>query len=307
MLKPHHLAPGDRVAIVAPASPFNREEFENGLVEVRELGFDPVFDQDIFERQGYVAGRPEQRAAQLRRAWCDGSVRGILSVRGGYGSVQILPFLQPENLRRTPKVFVGYSDLTSLLAFLGTSCGIVSFHGPTVAGQLSGGQARYDRDSFVRCLMGREAPGEFAPSDLENLKSGETAGPLFGGTLTQLTASLGTPYAFAPPTGFVLFVDEVGERPYRLDRMWTQLRFSGLLARAAAIVFGELPGCDEPGGTPSARSTARALVADFPGPVLFGFPSGHTAGAGMTLPLGVHVRVIAGARPRVVIEEAAVA
>ena len=295
------------MAVLAPASPFDRQEFEQGIVEVRTLGLEPTFDERIFERHGYVAGRADTRAAQLQRAWSDTSIHGILTVRGGYGSVQLLPFLRPAELRRTPKAFIGYSDLTSVLVFLGTGCGLVSFHGPTVAGRLSGGAAAYDRDSFVRCLMRSEPPGEFAPPALERLNPGEASGPLFGGTLTQLVASLGTPYAFTPPTGFVLFVDEVGERPYRLDRMWTQLRFSGVVSRAAAIVFGELPNCDEPGGSSSARSTVADLVADFPGPVLFGFPSGHTASAAFTLPFGVQARVIADACPRLVVEEPAVA
>jgi muramoyltetrapeptide carboxypeptidase len=127
-----------------------------------------------------------------------------------------------------------------------------------------------------------------------------------GGTLTQLVASLGTPFAFAPPQGYVLFLDEVGERPYRLDRMVTQLAQAGLLARASAVVIGELPRCDEPSGDPTARAAVADLFAHFPGPVLIGFPSGHTVGAAMTLPFGVTARVVAGLRPRLVIEESAV-
>jgi muramoyltetrapeptide carboxypeptidase len=130
---------------------------------------------------------------------------------------------------------------------------------------------------------------------------------LLGGTLTQLLASVGTPHAFDPPAGYVLFLDESGERPYRLDRMVTQLRQTGLLARAAAVVIGELPRCDEPSGDPTARAVMADLFADFPGPVIGGFPSGHTIGPAMTLPFGVACRVVAGSRPCLVIEESAVA
>jgi muramoyltetrapeptide carboxypeptidase len=130
---------------------------------------------------------------------------------------------------------------------------------------------------------------------------------LVGGTLTQLLASLSTPYAFDPPQGYVLFLDEVAERPYRLDRMVTQLMQSGLLARASAVVIGELPRCDEPSGDPSAYSVMADLFADFPGPVLIGFPSGHTTGPATTLPFGVAARVIGATTPRLVIEESAVA
>jgi len=148
--------------------------------------------------------------------------------------------------------------------------------------------------------------GELSAPGLDTLRPGEAAGVLLGGTLTQLLASLATPFAFAPPPGHVLFLDEVGERPYRLDRMVTQLRQTGLLARASAVVIGELPQCDEPSGDPTARAVMADLFADFPGPVVIGFPSGHTAGPSMTLPFGVSCRVIAGNRPRLVIEEAAV-
>ncbi len=148
--------------------------------------------------------------------------------------------------------------------------------------------------------------GELAPSGVESIRQGEAAGPLLGGTLTQLLASVGTPFAFAPPAAYVLFLDEVGERPYRLDRMVTQLRQTGLLARAAAIVIGELPRCDEPSGDLSARAVMADLLADFPGPVIIGFPSGHTTGPAMTLPFGVQCRVVARSQPKLVIEESAV-
>jgi muramoyltetrapeptide carboxypeptidase len=131
-------------------------------------------------------------------------------------------------------------------------------------------------------------------------------GVLLGGTATQLLATLATPYAFDPPAGYVLVFEEVGERPYRLDRMVTQLRQSGLLARASGIVIGDLPGCDEPAGAPTARAVMEHVFADFPGPVLFGFPIGHTKSPALTLPLGVHCRVVADGIPRLIIEEPAV-
>ena len=306
MRKPRALAPGDRLAIVAPASPFTREEFDGGLQEIRRLGFVPVYDDSVFARQRYVAGPAASRAAAIHAAWRDPSIAGLIGVRGGYGSAQLLPLLDREAARRACKPFIGYSDLTSVLTFLTLGCDLVAFHGPMLAGRLGRGADGYDEDSFVRTLCRREPAGEMAPPGLEAIRAGEASGPLLGGTLTQLLASLGTPYAFAPPAGHVLFLDEAGERPYRLDRMVTQLAQTGLLARASAVVIGELPKCDEPSGDPTARAVMADLFADFPGPVLIGFPSGHTVGPAMTLPFGVHARVIAGDRPRLVIEESAV-
>jgi len=306
MLKPRALEPGSRVAVVAPASPFAREEFDQGIAELRRLGFTPVYDDSVFARLKYVAGPPAERAEAIHRALVDPAIAGIIAVRGGYGSAQILPLLDRDEIRRARKPFIGYSDITSLLAFVSTKCELVAFHGPTVAGRLGTGTEAYDRESFVNSLCRREAMGELTTAAVETIRNGDATGPLFGGTLAQLAASLGTPFAFSPPQGHVLFLDEVNERPYRLDRMVTQLRQAGVLARAAAVVVGELPGCDEPSGTPTARSVVADLFGDFPGPVLIGFPSGHTAGPAMTLPLGVSCRVVADRRPRLVIEEAAV-
>lgn len=306
MRRPRALRPGDRIALVAPASAFARDEFESGLVELRTLGFEPVFDESIFERTGYMAGTAAQRAEALQRAWADPSVGAVMAVRGGYGSVHLLPLLDPAIFAGPPKPFIGYSDNTSLLSWLTLQRGIVSFHGPMIERRLSRGEAGYDRDTLLRALCRAEPLGTLAPPALETVRRGEAAGLLVGGTMTQLAASLGTPFAFAPPSGCVLFLEDVGERPYRMDRLLTQLKLSGVLGRASALVFGELRGCDEPGGTPAIRDVIAELVADFDGPVLFGLPSGHTSGPTMTLPFGVRARVVAGAAPALIIEEAAV-
>ena len=306
MRKPRALRPGDRIAIVAPASPFTREDFDAGVAEIRRLGFEPVYDDDVFARDRYLAGSPELRARALQAAWADPTTTAVIAVRGGYGSVHLLPLLDPREMQAHVKVFMGYSDNTSLLTWLTQQCGMVAFHGPMLAGRLAKGDVGYDRDTLMRCLCRPEPVGEIIHEQLETLVPGEAAGTLVGGTLTQLAASLATPFAFCPPDGCVLFLDEVGERPYRLDRLLTQLRLAGILSRTAAIVFGELPECDEPGGALLARDTVRELTKNFPGPVLFGLPSGHTDGACMTIPLGVRARVFGGRRPVLIVEESAV-
>jgi muramoyltetrapeptide carboxypeptidase len=306
MLKPRALREGDRLAIVAPASHFDRNEFDQGIAEIQNLGFVPVYDHSVFAKRDYVAGPADVRAAAIRAAWRDASIAGIVAVRGGYGSAQVLPLLDPADAREACKPFVGYSDLTAMLTFLTMNCEMVAFHGPMLAGRLGRGDEGYDRDSFEKALCRREPMGELTPAGLETLAQGEARGMLLGGTLTQVLASIGTPYAFSPPPGYILFLDEVGERPYRLDRMVTQLQHTGLLAKASAVVIGELPRCDEPSGTPTARSVMSELFGGFPGPVLFGFPSGHTTGPAVTLPFGVICRVVADSRPRLIIEEAAV-
>jgi muramoyltetrapeptide carboxypeptidase len=305
MRKPRPVVPGDRVAIVAPASPFDRDRFDKGVAEIERIGLVPVITEGLFARRGYVAGDARSRAAALTDAWRDPSIAAVMAARGGYGSAQLLPFLDPGVARDAGKPFIGHSDVTALLVYLTTVCESVCFHGPMVL-NLSRGEEGYDRRSFLRCLMTSDSVGELGTDAVETLRAGEADGPLLGGTLSQLVASLGTPYAFVPPPGYVLLLDEVGERPYRIDRMLTQLMASGVLARAAAVVCGELPDCDEPTDGPTARGVVADLLEAFPGPVLFGFPTGHTLGPALTVPLGVAVRVIGDRRPRLVVTESAV-
>ncbi|HKY20666.1 MAG TPA: LD-carboxypeptidase [Vicinamibacterales bacterium] len=307
MLKPPRLRAGDRVAVIAPASPFSRDEFDKGIAELQRLDVEPVFDESVFaQHRGYLAGDGYIRANAFLEAWRDPSIRALIAVRGGYGSVHLLPYLEQHDLRGSPKIFIGYSDLTTVLSYLTTGCEIVSFHGPMLDRRLGRGVDAYDPDTFMRALTSTEPLGELTAPALETFCKGEAAGPLMGGTLAQLVASLGTPFAFNPPKGYVLFLEDVAERPYRLDRMLTQLRLSGILAAASALVLGEFLDCDEPRGEPSGRAVLAELLEDFNGPVVYGFPSGHTTGPLVTLPFGVQARVIADGRPRVIIEEAGV-
>jgi muramoyltetrapeptide carboxypeptidase len=306
MIKPRALRPGDRIAIVAPASGFERDALDRGVEELAALGFRPTYDNRILARRSYVAGDPSLRASALLDAWQDDEVAALIAVRGGYGSVHVLPLLDPALLRQYPKLFIGYSDNTSLLTVLTQQCGMVAIHGPMLQGRFARGEAGYDRASFLGCVTRPHPLGELPAPGLESLCEGEASGPLTGGTLTQLVASLGTPYAFDPPEGSILFLEDVDERPYRLDRMVTQLRLSGMLARVRAVVWGEMRGCCEPDGGLAARETLAELFDGFPGPVLIGLPSGHTTGPMLTIPFGVRTRVIGGRRALVVIEEAAV-
>lgn len=294
------------MAIVAPASPFAVDQFDAGVAELRALGFEPSWDDSIFERRSYLAGTAAVRAAAWQKAWNDPDSTAVFAVRGGYGSVQLLPLLDQHAVEARSKIFVGYSDNTSLLNWLTLRCGIASFHGPMLEGRFARGEAGYDRDTFMRVVCRPEPAGVITHPAVTVLRSGEAAGMLVGGTLTQIVSSLGTPYAFDPPGGCVLFIDEVAERPYKLDRMLTQLCLSGILARTSAIVFGELPRCDEPGGSPSARDVVLDVLHDYPGPLLFGLPSGHTSGPTLTLPFGVRTRVTSVSQPALVVEEAAV-
>jgi muramoyltetrapeptide carboxypeptidase len=291
--------------LVAPASPFNSEDLAAGVAELKTHGFDAVYDERVFERGQFVAGSPATRVAVIEAAWRDPSIRALIAIRGGYGSAQLLPRLDVALMRDARKIFVGYSDPTALLC-LHLQHGLICFHGAMIEQRIALGERGYDRASFLRALTTASPIGELAPASLQVIKAGEARGPLVGGTLTQLVSLLGTPWAYIPPAGCVLFIEDVAERPYRIDRMLTQLDHAGILANAAALVFGEFPRCGEPDGSIAALHVIESFASRFDGPVLFGFPSGHTTGPTWTLPFGVEARVVTGARPALVIAEAAV-
>jgi muramoyltetrapeptide carboxypeptidase len=308
LIKFRPLRPGGRIALVAPASSFDRKEFDAGVAEIKRLGFIPVFDECIFDRQMFTAGRPRVRTLSLLRAFDSMDADAVMAVRGGYGSTDLLPLLDIERIRRSRTAFIGYSDVTTLHSFLNGTVGLASVHGPMIEGRLAKGPSAYDPETFLRSLS-TEPLGHLAPDGLEVIQPGVAEGALVGGTITQLLSSFETPYAFRPASPHILFLDEVGERPYRLHRMLTQLRLSGRMEAAAALVFGQMPRCDEPGGAVTARDVVRDGVIGFRGPVLFGFPSGHTTTPSLSLPLGVSATVVAppAGQPTIVIDEAAAA
>jgi muramoyltetrapeptide carboxypeptidase len=298
--------PGSRVALVAPASPFDRAEFDAGVAELRRLGFEPVFDDSVFERHPIVAGPSEVRAHAFAKAMTSDDIDVVIAVRGGYGSAELLPWLDTPAVRRSRTAVVGYSDITALHGYLNCHAHVASVHGAMIDGRLSKGTRAYDEASFLASLSAR--PLGALPGDaLDVVRAGQATGPIFGGTLTQLAASFGTPYEFKPPPGYILFFEEVGERPYRLRRLLTQMAQGGRLAIAAGVVIGHLKNCDEPNGTITARDVMNEFFEAFPGPVVLGVPSGHTPEAFTSFPLGVEVRVSApaGGKADVVFDEAA--
>jgi muramoyltetrapeptide carboxypeptidase len=264
-----------------------------------------VYADSIFARDRFVAGAAALRARAIHEAWSDPSVAAVVGMRGGYGSVQVLPLLDTALMKSAAKLFIGYSDLTAVLC-LHLAHGLTCVHGPMVEGRLAKGPEGYHRASLLKLVSAPAPAGEMRPEGLRALHPGDAAGPLVGGTLTQLVSMLGTPWALDIPPGAVLFLEDVGERPYRIHRMLTQLAQSGSLARASALVFGEFCGCDEPGGDPAIQPVLEEFTRGFPGPVLFGFPSGHSIGPCWSLPLGARARAVTAPHPALIIEEPAV-
>jgi muramoyltetrapeptide carboxypeptidase len=305
--KPRALRAGDVVGIAAPAGPVSEERLERGIAELQSLGLAVVVGEGVLARSGFTAGSAEARLAQLHALYADPDVRAIVCARGGAGTAHVLPGLDRELLSADPKLVLGYSDVTALHLLL-DSFGITSLHGPMVAWELADGVPSYDRASLWHGLTGEGSPWASASGEIAPLRSGSAEGVLCGGCLSLLAASVGTPWALETKEPSILFIEDVDERPYRVDRMLRQLRLSGALAGVRGIVFGEMKGCQA--GAEDGYTLHDVLLSALEGlevPVAVGLPSGHATRPNVTLPLGVRTRLECGdGEARLVVEEAAV-
>ncbi len=309
-IKIRPVRPGARVAIIAPASPLTADSIadnvlERGVDELKRLGFVPVYDDRVNDQRGYLAGSALTRASSIEDAVRDPAIDAMIALRGGFGSAHLLPLIDAGDWAKRRKAMIGYSDVTSLHVLLNCHAGLVSIHGPMIDRRLSSGPERYEPSSLLTALLDHPVGEVPAPTAEALIPGTDAVGPILGGTLSMLAASLGTPYAFDPPDGFILYIDEVGERPYRLDRMLTQLKFARIISRAKGIVFSGMRGCDEPDGGLSARDVLRDVLHGFPGPVIYGLTSGHDTGEIASIPFGVRARVTTSPAARLIIEEAA--
>ena len=289
-IKPPALKKGDTVGIVAPASYFSRPDFDAGCEALRQMGYDLVFDDSIFDRDLYFAGSVERRARELETMFARTDVKAIVCARGGYGANYLLPRLNVKKIAATPKIFVGYSDLTSLMTYLCDAAGIVTFHGPMVAKDFAkpGG---VDAASWQSALGGASRwPLDFDPdSGVKSLVQGSAEGVLYGGCLSMLVESLGTPYEIRTE-GTILFIEDVAAKPYQIDRMLMHLKLAGKLAGVRGIIFGEMLGCTQsPTQGYTLEDVVMRVVGDLGVPVAYGVRSGHVSKGNITLPIGVSV------------------
>jgi len=291
--RPRALTAGDLLAVAAPSAAFDVGQLARGVAELESLGFRVRVPEGIDAKSRFAAGSPERRLAELKALFQDHEVAGIVCARGGAGASQLLPLLDPGLLAEHPKVFVGCSDITFLHVLL-NRLGLVSFHGPMAAGDLARGN--YDRDSFWRAVTGEGGPYASAPDDLLALRSGAGRGRLLGGCLSILASAAGTPWALAPDReGTLLFLEDVNEAPYRIDRHLRQLRASGAFEGVRGVVFGDMKGCAPPSAAAfSLEDVILDALADLDVPVALGLSSGHVVTGALTLPLGVRAHLSCG-------------
>jgi muramoyltetrapeptide carboxypeptidase len=302
-IKPPALRSGDKVGIVAPASNLKRELLEAGCAGLRAAGYEPVYSESILDRDLYFAGSVEPRARELEEMFLRDDIRAIVCARGGYGANYLLRVLNVEKIAAHPKIFVGYSDPTTLLTWFADKAGFVTFHGPMVAKDfaLSDG---VDRPSWQSALGGAAAWEIGALSGAKPLLAGQAEGILYGGCLSLLVAALGTPYDIQT-AGTILFIEDVAAKPYQIDRMLMQLKLADKLNDVRGILFGEMMDCRQsPEQDYTLEEVVLRVVGDLGIPVAFGMRSGHVSRANITLPIGVRARLEVGSEVKLTILEA---
>jgi muramoyltetrapeptide carboxypeptidase len=286
--KPRGLRSGDTVGIVAPASNISRELLEKGCEALRRLGYVPVYLDSIVEQDLYFAGTAERRARELEEMFTREEVKGIICARGGYGANYLLSKLDPGKIVAHPKIFVGYSDLTTLETCFTDSAGFVTFHGPMVTKDfaLDDGVDLVSWNAAVGGVAAWEI-GSGSDSGMEGLIDGESEGTIYGGCLTLLLASLGTPHEIRT-AGTILFMEDLNTKPYQVDRMLMQLKLAGKFKGVRGIVFGQMLGCVQTADQGYAlQQVVSRIVGDLGVPVAYGLRSGHVTRKNITLPIGV--------------------
>jgi muramoyltetrapeptide carboxypeptidase len=292
-IKPRALRSGDKVGIIAPASNVKREELEAGCATLRSLGYEPVYQDSILDRDLYFAGSLERRVRELEEMFARDDIRGIVCARGGYGSNYLLPALDLKKVAAHPKIFVGYSDVTSLLTWFADAANLVTFHGPMVAKDFALADG-VDLASWRNALGGASDWEIGEGSGANPLVAGSAEGTLYAGCLSILVASLGTPYEIQT-AGTILFIEDVAAKPFQIDRMLMQLKLAGKLKDVRGIIFGEMLDCRQsPNQDYSLQDVILRVVGDLGIPVAFGMRSGHVSRANITLPIGVRARLEIG-------------
>jgi muramoyltetrapeptide carboxypeptidase len=316
LLKPKALRPGDTVGLITPSTYVSDpDRLQLAARTIRYFGLNMKVGKNVGKREGYLGGTVGERLDDLHQMFRDPEVRAVFAIRGGYGAAQLLDGIDYDLLRRNPKIFLGYSDITALHLAIQKKANLVTFHGPVVLARFT----EYTQTYFRKALFSTEPIGAVTnPPDsdplrpahqLRTIRPGRARGPLIGGNLSLVSTTMGTPYEIET-RGRILFLEDVDEQPYSIDRMLTQLRLAGKLDAAAGVIFGECSGCRPREFEPSFDSTLSLgevldnLLAKLRAPLLSGLTVGHTDDQA-TLPLGVTC-TLDSEKGELVIEEAGV-
>lgn len=295
IIKPKRLSKGDTVGVIAPSSGVTPEDFDKALRNLSDLGLKTKAGKYARARNGFLAGTDKERLEDLHQAFADAEIKAVWCVRGGYGAARFLPDLNFDLIKKNPKIFIGYSDITALHTAIYQNTGLVTFHGPVAASTYSD----YAKNHVADVLMNPTAPYkvELSPDNVAKESSlfktqiitgGKCRGELVGGNLSLLTALAGTDFALRDTKGKILFTEDVGEQPYRIDRMLTQLRQSIDLRQLAGIALGVFEDCNpkDAGTSQSLIEVLKDRLGDLGIPVIYGLSFGHIRDQ-FTIPIGI--------------------
>jgi muramoyltetrapeptide carboxypeptidase len=289
-IKPPALRPGDTVGIIAPASNIKRADLEAGCEALRRAGYVPFYFDSIFEKDLYFAGSVKRRVEELTEMFEREDIRAILCARGGYGTNYLLREIGLDTVRSHPKIFAGYSDPTCLLTYFADAANLVTFHAPMAAKDWAH-EGGVDLASWQAGLSGAGPYDVRLNAEVEGLIDGEAEGILYGGCLSILVASLGTPYEIKT-AGTILFLEDIAAKPFQVDRMLMQLKLAGLFDNVRGIVFGEMLDCVQSANQEyTLQQVITRIVGDLGVPVAYGVRSGHVSKENITLPFGVNARL----------------
>jgi muramoyltetrapeptide carboxypeptidase len=293
-LRPAALKPGDTVGIIAPAGAINRDILEAGCAWLLRRGYQPFYLPSILDRDLYFAGSTARRLDEFHQMFANKEVKAIICARGGYGCNYLLPGIDLDLVRSNRKIFCGCSDATTLLTYLCAAAGMVVFHGPML--NIDVRPDGVDEESWLAAMTSGESyQREFTGDEVETLVAGHAEGMLYGGCLSLLCASLGTPYEI-DTRGTILFLEDLAEPAFRIDRMLMHLKLAGKFDGVRGVIFGEMLKCGPRGdGDFTLQQVVQRVLGDLGIPIAYGLKSGHVSRGNITLPFGVKAQFNAGA------------
>ncbi|MDT8719618.1 LD-carboxypeptidase [Clostridium sp. 19966] len=295
MIKPKALKKGDTIGLIAPSGAVKAKDTALEAINILEAqGFKVKAEDSCFERYGYLSGSDELRAADLNKMFKDEEVKGVFCLRGGYGTPRILDRIDYEMIKKNPKVFIGYSDITAIHIALNRFCKLVTFHGPMAASDMVGGFDEFSKASYLKAIMESEPLGELTNPEsfeIKTLVGGKASGQIVGGNLSLIAGTLGTPYEINTK-GKILFIEDISEYTYSVDRMLTELRLSGKLEECSGIIIGDFKECE-----PQYENFDHTLIQVFEDiikplgkPTIYNFRAGHCTPK-ITIPLGAEAEI----------------
>ncbi|NLV88138.1 MAG: LD-carboxypeptidase [Tissierellia bacterium] len=307
MIKPKVLRFGDTVGIIAPASPTTDGNIKKVEKKLTDMGFKVKMGKSVYERYGYLSGNDAVRAEDINSMFKDKEIDGIICIRGGYGTPRILDLIDYEIIKENPKVFVGYSDITALHIAFNQIAGLVTFHGPMAASDMVRNFSDFSKDHLLKAIMDDEPLGGISNPEGEEIitiNGGIGEGEIIGGNLSLIVDTIGTPYEI-DVKGKILFIEEVGEEPYNIDRMFNQLRLSGKLSEAEAIILGDFNKCDpeKPDESLTLEQVINDHIKPLGKPTIYNLQAGHCEPM-VTIPFGVRARLDADKQELTILENA---